>query len=131
MRKLGKVIRKLRIEKELTIEDFAFLTGITSTHIGCIERGKKENITVSTLEKISEALDQKPYQLLAMAEYSDGLDTSCPLKGILIECHRCQKRGNETLLCRTQTSIRAANELLMISNASYLQGISKKDKKKK
>lgn len=132
MRKLGQTIRDLRIKKELTIEDFAFQTGITSTHIGCIERGKKENITVSTLEKISASLDLTPYQLLAMAEYYEELDNhSCPLKNILIECHRCEKSGNEALTCRTQTSLRAANELLTISNFSHLQESSKKRKVKK
>jgi len=120
MKNVGQVIRKFRIAKGLTIEQLAFRTGVTSTHMGCIERGKRENITVDTLGKISEAFDQKPYQVLAVTEYCDELEDSCPLKGMLIECHRCRKTGREAFDCCRRSCMRVSQELLNIGNAAQL-----------
>ena len=120
MKNVGQVIRKFRIANGFTIEQLAFRTGVTSTHMGCIERGKRENVTVDTLGRISEAFDQMPYQVLAVTEYCEELENSCPLKGMLIECHRCKKSGPEAFDCCKRNCMRVSQELMSIGNAAQL-----------
>lgn len=55
---IGKKIKENRLQKNLSQEKFAELTGLHRTYIGMIERAEK-NITVSTLEKITKVLDIK------------------------------------------------------------------------
>jgi transcriptional regulator with XRE-family HTH domain len=55
-KKTGKLIRKLRQEKGLSQEEFAFLCKLHRTYIGALERGEK-NMTISTAEKLTKVLD--------------------------------------------------------------------------
>lgn len=61
MTRLGKEIRKARIEKELTQPDLEALTGIAFRHLSAIERGEIDP-RWSTLVKLSIALE--PYLML-------------------------------------------------------------------
>jgi transcriptional regulator with XRE-family HTH domain len=54
--KFGEIIRKKRLEKNLSQEDFAELVGVHRTYIGMLERAEK-NITLLNLEKIANALN--------------------------------------------------------------------------
>lgn len=55
-RKTGAAVKHARIEKEWTQHDLARQTGIPQPDISLIEQGKK-NITLSTLARISKALN--------------------------------------------------------------------------
>jgi transcriptional regulator with XRE-family HTH domain len=54
--KFGEIIRKKRLEKNLSQEDFAELVGVHRTYIGMLERAEK-NITLLNIEKIANALN--------------------------------------------------------------------------
>ena len=54
-RRIGSVIRRVRTERELTLEEASQRAGVSSSMLGQIERGES-NPTVSTLWKIAEGL---------------------------------------------------------------------------
>jgi transcriptional regulator with XRE-family HTH domain len=54
--KFGEIVRKKRLEKNLSQEDFAELVGVHRTYIGMLERAEK-NITLLNIEKIANALN--------------------------------------------------------------------------
>lgn len=57
METLGKNIKKMRLEKQLSRVDLAFYANITESMICNIENGKKPGISIYTLVKISSALE--------------------------------------------------------------------------
>lgn len=124
MKNLGKTIHELRLQKNLTIEALAFRTGISVSHMGYIERGTKTNITVETLQKIANALEIKPYQLLLYS--SEKKEGGCPLSTVLVRCLGCEKEKTDMLDCCTATRICTAEQLLTDSNISYIEQIKEK-----
>lgn len=63
---LGKTIRALRHEADLSQEAFADEVGIDRSYLGGIERGE-HNLALMNLIKISKALKIKPSDLLSKA----------------------------------------------------------------
>jgi transcriptional regulator with XRE-family HTH domain len=61
-RQLGERIRKLRMRKGWSQEEFAAISGLHRTYIGAVERGEK-NLTVSTLLTLAKTLDTSVAQL--------------------------------------------------------------------
>lgn len=55
-------VKKYRIEKGLTQEALAELTGLHRTYISAIER-ERRNISIENIEVIANALDIEPYRL--------------------------------------------------------------------
>lgn len=53
--RLGKHVRKLRVDQSISQEELAEKAGVHRTYVGMIERGEK-NITVLSTLKISSAL---------------------------------------------------------------------------
>lgn len=64
---LGILIRQLRVEAEMSQENFADLCGLHRTYIGAIERGEK-TITIETAFKIAKALKMPLSQLFSRLE---------------------------------------------------------------
>jgi transcriptional regulator with XRE-family HTH domain len=64
---LGKAIRQLREERELTQEAVAHDAGITAATLGVIERGLS-NPTWATVGAIADALDVSMTELAKLAE---------------------------------------------------------------
>jgi transcriptional regulator with XRE-family HTH domain len=62
-KKLGKKIKLVRVDKDMSQHDLAQAANIDSSHIGKIERGEL-NITVVTLLRLAEALRCKASILL-------------------------------------------------------------------
>jgi transcriptional regulator with XRE-family HTH domain len=60
---VGSNVRKLRLEKNLTQEQFAELSGLSQQYISGLERGHR-NPTVVTLYEIATALKAQPVDLL-------------------------------------------------------------------
>jgi transcriptional regulator with XRE-family HTH domain len=54
----GSVLRKLRLNANMTQEDLASESGITTTYIGMVERAET-NITLVAAGKIADALNVK------------------------------------------------------------------------
>lgn len=61
--RLGTNLRKLRLEKGLSQEDFAFDAGLHRTYVSDIERGAR-NPTIEIVDKIANALAVQPGDLL-------------------------------------------------------------------
>jgi len=56
-------IKRLRLEKHLSQEELATLSGYHRTYVGSIERSER-NITLTTLETIAKALQIEASELL-------------------------------------------------------------------
>lgn len=63
----GAVVRELRLEQGLTQEDAAFRANLDRAYFGRLERAAKVP-TLSTVWKLSLALDARPSELLARVE---------------------------------------------------------------
>ncbi len=63
----GNVIRRLRLDKGLSQEEFADLCGLHRTYIGSIERGEKI-VTIDTAAKLAQALGLPLSQLFVQLE---------------------------------------------------------------
>lgn len=61
--KLGKNVKRLRMEKGLSQEEFAFEADIHRTYVSDVERGAR-NISIEVLEKFANALGVSPGYLL-------------------------------------------------------------------
>lgn len=62
-RVVGSNVRRLRLERELTQERFAELSGLSQQYISDLERGRR-NPTIVTLYEIAVALSVTPVDLL-------------------------------------------------------------------
>jgi transcriptional regulator with XRE-family HTH domain len=67
LRKLGRGIRALRVERGYGQERFARRAGLDRSYFGAIERGE-HNITYETLLKIAEGLEVPTSEILRRAE---------------------------------------------------------------
>lgn len=64
---VGRVIHDLREKKGLSQEVVSGLAGIGRTHLSAVERGERKP-TMETFFRISDALQIKPSELMAMIE---------------------------------------------------------------
>lgn len=64
-------IREWRQYQQLSIEQLAAKVGLSTSMISQLERGKS-GYTQSTLEKVADALDCEPWQLLACQNPGEG-----------------------------------------------------------
>ena len=60
---VGQNVRRLRLAKNLTQEQFAELSGLSQQYVSDLERGRR-NPTVVTLFELATALGTKPEVLL-------------------------------------------------------------------
>lgn len=68
----GKVLRRLRMAKNLTQEELGFESDLRRTYISSLELGQKEP-SLGTVLKISKALDMGVSELLLQVEKELGL----------------------------------------------------------
>ncbi len=54
--KFGQKVKKLRLKKGLSQEEFAFKADLDRTYISSIEKGNR-NVSITVIEKISNALE--------------------------------------------------------------------------
>jgi transcriptional regulator with XRE-family HTH domain len=63
----GQVLRELRIEKKISQEKLAEYCELDRTYISLLERGLRQP-TLTTLFRISKALDMKPSEIVRRVE---------------------------------------------------------------
>ncbi|MEP0006312.1 MAG: helix-turn-helix transcriptional regulator [Balneola sp.] len=63
----GEVLRKLRVEQNLSQDKLAELSHLDRTYISLLERGLRTP-TISTLFSISYALDNSPSRIIKLVE---------------------------------------------------------------
>ena len=61
--KIGKSVRRLRIERFMSQADLSKVAGVSPAHLGRIERNEHDP-HLSTIRKIAEALDVDPSELV-------------------------------------------------------------------
>lgn len=61
---LGKQVRKLRLELNLSQEELAEVVGLHRTYIGAVERGER-NVSLDNIVRIAKALNTTASELLA------------------------------------------------------------------
>ena len=61
--KIGKSVRKLRIEKFMSQAELSKAAGVSPAHLGRIERNEHDP-HLSTIRKIAQALDVDPSELI-------------------------------------------------------------------
>ena len=76
----GQRIRVLRIRRGLTQEELAEKADLHTTYIGQIERGEK-NMTITSMEKILEALD------VPFSEFFEHFDSRDSRESIASKCY--------------------------------------------
>ena len=67
---IGERLRKIRESKELTIDQLSSMCGLTAGHIGRIERDDSRNPRYVTIEKLAQALNIDPAEILYGKESS-------------------------------------------------------------
>lgn len=78
--KFGQRLKELRKKQFLTQDSLAEAAGLSSKHIGEIERGEV-NLTVQSLDQIASALRMKVHELI-QCEHEEEVDA---LRKVLIE----------------------------------------------
>ena len=73
---IGQTVRRLRLDREYTLQALADESGVSKSYLGDIEKGRK-NPTTDVLEAIAEALGVQPRRLL----YHAALDEADPFLG--------------------------------------------------
>lgn len=66
-RAFGRVLRRLRLEADLSQEALAHRCGLHPTYVSQLERGVKLP-TLGTLETLARALGKRPYQIVKAVE---------------------------------------------------------------
>ncbi len=64
---MGRALRKLRVEREMTIEALAKTSKLHWTYLSGIERGRR-NPTLKVLVAVARALEIRTSELVRMAE---------------------------------------------------------------
>ena len=54
-KRFGELVRRLRLEKGYSQEDFSFRVGLHQTYVSSVERGER-NVTIGTADRIAGAL---------------------------------------------------------------------------
>lgn len=80
MRRLvGRNLRRLRTERDLTQERFAELSGFAQQYLSDLERGKR-NPTVVTLYELAQALGVSPVDLILPDEEAQQASPDTPTR---------------------------------------------------
>ncbi|WP_309130349.1 helix-turn-helix transcriptional regulator [Brevibacterium sp.] len=59
----GENLRRYRLSKNLSQEDFAEVLGVHRTYMGGVERGER-NLTLKSVERLAGRIGQDPLELL-------------------------------------------------------------------
>lgn len=90
--KIGAIIRKIRLERGLTLEQVAFDADTYAGNLSKIERGQHQP-SLELLHKIAQALGMRMSELYGMAENHSNTSAT-PIPEGLAEC------GNDVILMR-------------------------------
>lgn len=63
-RAVGRNLRRYRLERGLSQEDFADVVGVHRTYLGGVERGER-NLTLRSVEKLAGIIGVDPLELLS------------------------------------------------------------------
>ena len=75
---LGKILKQRRLMISLTLREISTISGISSSHLGRIERGERFP-SASVLRKIAKPLDFEESELFALAGYLSPQSSTSPV----------------------------------------------------
>ncbi|WP_185807679.1 helix-turn-helix domain-containing protein [Lysinibacillus telephonicus] len=90
----GKMLKRLRVEQGLSLNDLSIKTGISSSYINRLEQSKRKSVSFGKLVALSEALGVEPW-VLAGSSLNWSKGETIGLKELLLN-H--QVKYNEKLL---------------------------------
>jgi len=67
--RFGRLVRRLRVEKGYSQEEFSFRVGLHQTYVSSVERGER-NVTIQTADRIARALDTTLVSMFSELERS-------------------------------------------------------------
>jgi transcriptional regulator with XRE-family HTH domain len=127
---IGRFIRRLREQKQLTQEQLATKTGITYQHLSGMENGR-ENFTIDILESLARALDYPLPQFIAGAFAPESTASGIPVNRDYFRPQVPLPPGMkishlEAAMNATQSIVARINANLLVSGAKplpeYIQG---------
>lgn len=80
MSEFGRLIRRIRKEKKLSLKDVAKRGGLSHAYISQIENGKRVNPTGQVINKLAKGLGVPVYDLLAISGYYNEEDLLEPIE---------------------------------------------------
>lgn len=80
---IGRRLRKLRLEQELTLEDISKKVGVTKATINKYESGIVKNIKRDTIEKLAEVLCTSPEYLMGWTNNSAKVNSVHTNNGVI------------------------------------------------
>ena len=98
---LGKTIKTIRSEKNLTQEKLAELTNMSTTHISNIENGKTK-VSLSAIFSISNVLAYTIEELLAGDIHKDEKEVLTNMEKLICTCNSYER----TIIIDTVTALR-------------------------
>jgi transcriptional regulator with XRE-family HTH domain len=109
-RKFGELVRRLRLERGLSQEEFAFRVGLHQTYVSRVERGER-NVTIGTADRIAGTLGNTVAEMFAELErdledggdaWRDGASRARPAgRGRVVWPHT-DAGGRDILMCVPQ-----------------------------
>lgn len=114
---IGRRLRKLRLEQELTLEDISKKVGVTKATINKYESGIVKNIKRDTIEKLAEALCTSPEYLMGWTDNSTKVNSVHTNNGVI-----GQNSGTLINSSSERTLSKEELELLRIYNNLNVKG---------
>lgn len=87
----GKMLKRLRVEQGLSLNDLSIKTGISSSYINRLEQSKRKSVSFPKLVALSEALGVEPW-VLAGSSLNWNKGETIGLKELLFN-HQVQHNG--------------------------------------
>lgn len=87
----GKMLKRLRVEQGLSLNDLSIKTGISSSYISRLEKSKRKSVSFPKLVALSEALGVEPW-VLAGSSLNWSKGETADLKELLFN-HQVQHDG--------------------------------------
>lgn len=111
LNEIGFVIRKLRMQKGIGLNDFANILEVSAGYLSNLETGKTDTIQLSVLEKIQKELNIFPIknisELKIDSEFKYRVDRA---NSLLLQLHVKNKKQSEYLLTIIEQGIVVFNE---------------------
>ena len=127
---IGRRLRKLRLEQELTLEDVSKKVGVTKATINKYESNTVKNIKRDTIEKLAEALSTSPEYLMGWTDNSARVSSVHTNNGVigqnsgtLINNNSERTLSKEELeLLRIYNSLDVKGRIELLTTAMRLEG---------
>jgi len=111
LNEIGFVIRKLRIQKGIGLNDFANILDVSAGYLSNLETGKTDTILLSVLDKIQKELNIFPIESLSKMETDSEFEYRVNrANSLLIQLHDKNKKQSEYLLTTIEQGIEVFNE---------------------